>query len=240
MTWWYHSKDKQCRPLPGGPYLPARYADPTCPGGTDPVPAAVTWSEVLDKPTEFPPEPHQHAWTDLVDLPDCFPPCEHGHGIDEIGGGSVDPLREPDGDPLSDPSGALLFPPGVSLQEVLDSKVSDTRRIDTTRSLQGGGNLQADRVLSLVGDVDSPGAHSTYATGPTGDRAWIPRALPLYSHNQGAPALVWTLNHNLACEPPVRTVNSSGVEIFGDVTYPTLNQAVVTFGTPTAGKAYVH
>lgn len=239
MTWWYHSKDKQCRPLPGGPYLPARYSDPTCPGGTTPEPSAVTWTEVLDKPTEFPPSAHGHPWSEIVDRPECFPPCDHGHSIDEIGGGSVDPLREPDGDPLSDPSGALLFPPGVSLQDVLDSKVPATRRVDTIRSLSGGGSLESDRTLSLTGDVDSPGPHATYATGPDGVRGWIQRALPLFSHNQGLPAQVWTLNHGLNCRPPVRTVGDSGEEMFGDVTYPTLNQAVVTFGYAVSGQAFV-
>lgn len=50
------------------------------------------------------------------------------------------------------------------------------RLVGTTNSLQGGGDLQADRILSLVGDVPSPPATAYYGTNAAGLRGWF--ALP--------------------------------------------------------------
>lgn len=238
-TWWYLSRTKQCRPLPGGPYLPARYQDPTCPGDTAPATATVTWADIEGKPDEFPPEPHQHPWSDIVDTPACFPPCDHGHDISDIGGGSVDPLRDPSGLPLADPSGAWLYPPGVTLQAVLDSKVPATRRVDTQHSLAGGGDLTADRTLSLVNDTAAPGAFKAYGTDATGVRGWFSRVGPAQVYEFAVPVTVWVITHNLGVEPAVRTIDEFGREIFGNVTYPTLNRAEVSWGSPTVGRALV-
>lgn len=46
------------------------------------------------------------------------------------------------------------------------------RQVATTHSLAGGGDLNADRTLSLVGDVASPGANQVYGTNASGVRGW--------------------------------------------------------------------
>lgn len=45
-----------------------------------------TWSNILDKPTEFTPLPHTHSYNSLTDLPDTFIPASHQHPIGEITG----------------------------------------------------------------------------------------------------------------------------------------------------------
>ena len=80
-TWYYLSRDKPCRPLPDGPYVPKQYEDPTCPGTGG---GASSWDDLTGKPTVFPPEDHTHVWDDITDPPDCFPPCTHTHVWDDI------------------------------------------------------------------------------------------------------------------------------------------------------------
>ena len=50
------------------------------------VKQAVTWLEILDKPTAFTPEIHTHDYVDIQGKPLAFPPEEHGHEILEITG----------------------------------------------------------------------------------------------------------------------------------------------------------
>lgn len=53
--------------------------------------------------------------------------------------------------------------------------VPTTRQILTTQSLTGGGDLSADRTLSLVNDSTTPGNNMLYGTGSSGTRGWVTR-----------------------------------------------------------------
>lgn len=59
---------------------------------------------------------------------------------------------------------------------VLDGKVDTTAAIATAGSLTGGGNLTANRTLSLVGDAATPGASRYYGTDSSGTKGY--HALP--------------------------------------------------------------
>ena len=48
----------------------------------------------------------------------------------------------------------------------------NSRTINTTNSLTGGGDLSANRTLQLVGDVASPGTTFYYGTNDRGDKGW--------------------------------------------------------------------
>lgn len=50
--------------------------------------------------------------------------------------------------------------------------VQTSRSVATQHSLQGGGDLTANRTLSLVGDVASPGNNKTYGTDASGTKGW--------------------------------------------------------------------
>lgn len=50
--------------------------------------------------------------------------------------------------------------------------VGDTRAINTTNSLTGGGDLSADRTIQLVNDSGAPGANQYYGTNGAGTKGW--------------------------------------------------------------------
>lgn len=50
--------------------------------------------------------------------------------------------------------------------------VFPTRQVATQHSLQGGGTLETNRTLSLVGDTANPGANKVYGTDAAGTRTW--------------------------------------------------------------------
>lgn len=59
-----------------------------------------------------------------------------------------------------------------------------------------------------------------------------------YTHQQATPATEWVINHGLTKIPDVTILDSAGSVVEGDVTYPSLNSAVVTFSYPFAGTAH--
>lgn len=60
-----------------------------------------------------------------------------------------------------------------TIYQAAGSYVPTTRSVATQHSLQGGGNLSANRTLSLVGDTPSPGINKVYGTDGSGARGWI-------------------------------------------------------------------
>ncbi len=48
-------------------------------GGGGSTSAAISWAEINDKPTTFPPSEHFHDWADINGKPEKFPPAEHSH-----------------------------------------------------------------------------------------------------------------------------------------------------------------
>ena len=60
----------------------------------------------------------------------------------------------------------------AAIAELTSEKVPTNRAINTTNSLQGGGDLGLARTLSLVGDVATPGANKVYGTDAAGSRGW--------------------------------------------------------------------
>ncbi len=69
------------------------------------------------------------------------------------------------------PLGGLPIPDDV--QDALDLKADKATQIATQHSLTGGGDLSADRTLSLVNDASAPGADRFYGTDAGGNKGWI-------------------------------------------------------------------
>lgn len=235
MSWWYHPRDGYCRPLPGGPYIPRVFSDPTC-AGTGVT--TVSWTDIAGIPDEFPPEDHTHTWGELEEIPACFPPCDHEHPAGDITGVLTAPLREPDLSFLTDPSGRVLYPP-ASLQSALNRLVPSSREIRTTGSLTGGGSLEADRTLSLVNDVVSPGPERHYATDALGVKGWHEVRSNRFTFSQAVPLVTWVVVHNLGFRPRVAVDNLAGQAIMGDVVATGINSIEIRFGAPVAGVAYL-
>lgn len=58
-----------------------------------------------------------------------------------------------------------------------------------------------------------------------------------YTHVQSAPAVVWTVDHNLGFWPEISVYDDNGEEIEGVAVNPTLNRTTLTFSSPVAGVA---
>lgn len=61
-----------------------------------------------------------------------------------------------------------------------------------------------------------------------------------YIHTQAAPALQWTVSHNLNKYPSVSIVDSSNEEVIGEVEYVDTNNLIVKFTAPFSGEAYIN
>ena len=70
------------------------------------------------------------------------------------------------------------------------------------------------------------------AIGLEGDKNFV--------YTQAAPAITWTITHNLEKYPSVSIVNSSNQLGYGQVNYISLNQLTVTFSAAFAGKAFLN
>ena len=61
-----------------------------------------------------------------------------------------------------------------------------------------------------------------------------------YEHDQGTPALVWTINHNLDKKPSASAVDSAGTVVFGQIDYIDENNLTITFNAAFSGYAYLN
>jgi hypothetical protein len=60
-----------------------------------------------------------------------------------------------------------------------------------------------------------------------------------FIYNQGSPATVWTIVHNLGFRPQVSVVDSANIVVEGDYSYPDANTMVLTFSSAFSGVAYL-
>lgn len=60
-----------------------------------------------------------------------------------------------------------------------------------------------------------------------------------YVHNQGAVASTWTIAHNLGWYPNVTVIDSGGLVVEGDLSYPNINTVQLQFSGGFSGVAYL-
>ncbi len=86
-----------------------------------------------------------------------------------------------------------------------------------------------------------PQAVVVVASGPKGPQG--PQGIPgsgggtSLNFTQASPSTTWTINHNFGFWPATKLFTVGGLELEGEVNNPSLNQTVVTFAVPLAGKA---
>lgn len=61
-----------------------------------------------------------------------------------------------------------------------------------------------------------------------------------YVHTQALSAATWTIHHNLAKNPSIVVVDSSGNTVLGDVEYVDTNTVTLSFSGAFEGKAYLN
>ena len=80
------------------------------------------------------------------------------------------------------------------------------------------------------------GSVKSAPTAPSGSTA--PSTTTTKSFKQTSPSDSWVIPHNLGRRPSIKTYTENGVvELFGEVTHPSINVSNVLFDTPVAGIA---
>jgi len=102
------------------------------------------------------------SWSSLTGVPSTFAPSSHTHSWSQISSGA----------PVD--NAALV-------SYVSSNAIAASRQVATQHSLQGGGDLSANRTLSLVGDTATPGLNKIYGTDASGNRGWQANASALYN-----------------------------------------------------------
>jgi hypothetical protein len=77
------------------------------------------------------------------------------------------------------------------------------------------------------------------ASGPQGPAGVFTAGDVAYTHTQSSSSATWTINHNLGFNPVAVVLDSAGTQCEGSITYPTVNQMVITFTGAFTGIAYV-
>jgi hypothetical protein len=98
----------------------------------------------------------------------------------------------------------------------------------------GGGGTGADEVWIGPNAPTDPAMELWYDTDATG----IGLAVLSYTHNQGTPASLWTIIHNLGWYPNAWVRDSGGTNVEGDVTQVDTNTMTIAFSASFAGVAY--
>jgi hypothetical protein len=77
------------------------------------------------------------------------------------------------------------------------------------------------------------------APGPQGPAGAFTPSDIAYTHTQAVSSATWTINHNLGFNPVAVVLDSGGTQCEGSITYPTVNQMVITFTGAFTGVAYI-
>jgi hypothetical protein len=90
----------------------------------------------------------------------------------------------------------------------------------------------------VVVQVTQPVVRVT-APGPQGPAGAFTPSDIAYTHTQAVSSATWTINHNLGFNPVAVVLDSGGTQCEGSITYPTVNQMVITFTGAFTGVAYI-
>jgi hypothetical protein len=104
------------------------------------------------------------------------------------------------------------------------TSVNITTVSNTVTVTDGGG----DTVVVTVPVTSTVTATTAGPQGPAGAG---------YLHQQTSSSTTWTINHNLGFRPAVELFDSGSQEIEGDVSHPSINQAIITVNPATTGSA---
>ena len=92
--------------------------------------------------------------------------------------------------------------------------------------------------MTVIVEVTQPVVRVT-APGPQGPAGAFTPSDIAYTHTQAVSSATWTINHNLGFNPVAVVLDSGGTQCEGSITYPTVNQMVITFTGAFTGVAYI-
>lgn len=86
--------------------------------------------------------------------------------------------------------------------------------------------------------IPAPGGSTVVTLDPTpGAGAVGGTASARHIHNQVAPALAWTVNHNLGAYPQIDVFSPGRVQVEAAIVHVSENQALIQFNSPQSGFA---
>lgn len=91
-------------------------------------------------------------------------------------------------------------------------------------------------IINVINETPTITVSSPGPQGPAG--AFSPSDIA-YTHTQATASAVWTINHNLNFRPVCVVLDSAGTQCEGTISYPTVNQMVLTFTSAFTGNAYL-
>lgn len=91
-------------------------------------------------------------------------------------------------------------------------------------------------IINVINETPTITVSTPGPQGPAG--AFTPSDIA-YTHTQAIASAVWTINHNLGFRPVCIVLDSAGTQCEGTISYPTVNQMVITFTSAFTGNAYL-
>lgn len=99
----------------------------------------------------------------------------------------------------------------------------------TLEAVNAHGNILEDK---FYGIAVYPGFVNPNIDPSTGDKNFV--------YTQAVASAIWNIEHNLDKFPSVSVVDDDNNQVYGSVTYNTVNDLTITFTAPFAGKAYMN
>ena len=93
--------------------------------------------------------------------------------------------------------------------------------------------------IPVINVINETPTITVSAPGPQGPAGTFTTASVAYTHTQSVSSAVCTINHNLGFNPVAVVLDSGNTQCEGSITYPTVNQMVITFTGAFTGVAYI-
>lgn len=136
--------------------------------------------------------------------------------------------------------GQVILNPGANGAVMDEEEVDFGSGVKKLRSRVVLGGNTPGALVDVVDDEPADDAHGIVVRQAGPIQVVIVSAPPTnFLWFQSTAASVWTITHNLGFYPQVTTVDSTGHEVVGDVTYIDVNTVQVTFSGSFAGSAFM-
>lgn len=126
---------------------------------------------------------------------------------------------------------------------VFDPLFSLDQSFHINGSLDVSENINTETLFIDLIEIDPSGASINQALVFNGTK-FVPSTITSggggssrFEYQQTTPASQWTIAHGLNGYPLINVVDSAGTQIFGDVTYPSNSQVIISFTAPFSGVA---
>jgi hypothetical protein len=101
-----------------------------------------------------------------------------------------------------------------------------------------GYNYPGSNATNII-DVNAAGCVTRINLNPTVNINNTSNGGAQFTYTQSTPSATWTITHGLGYIPNVYTVDTSGVNIIGNVDSSTVSTLVLSFSKPVSGYAYL-